>query len=61
MLSDIDILIVSHSRISAEDRKTMYVEIMERAMDKYGLPWDAPVEPHITDEEGVKGILRINT
>jgi len=26
-----------------------YATILEKAIDGYGLPWDAPVEPHIVD------------
>ena len=48
VLSDIDILIiVPHEKI----RKGLYPEILIRAMDLYGLPWDAPVELHIVNEK----------
>jgi len=57
VLSDIDVLIVV-KRISAEEKKTLYVEILEKAIDEYGLPWDAPVELHIVDEDGAREYLR---
>jgi len=57
VLSDIDVLIVV-KRISAEEKKTLYVEILEKAIDEYGLPWDAPVELHIIDEDGAREYLR---
>lgn len=42
--SDIDILIVLPEKV---DRKNLYVRILTEAMDKHGLPVDAPVELHI--------------
>ena len=49
VLSGIDVLIVV-KRISAEEKKMLYVEFLEKAIDEYGLPWDAPIELHIADE-----------
>ncbi|MEM3569479.1 MAG: nucleotidyltransferase domain-containing protein [Candidatus Jordarchaeales archaeon] len=43
--SDIDILIVLPEKV---EKKNLYVKILTKAMDKYGLPLDAPVELHIT-------------
>ena len=48
VLSDIDILIVAKE--IPRDKKRLYVEILEKAIDEYGLPWDAPIELHIVDE-----------
>jgi len=35
-----------------------YAAILEKAIDGYGLPWDAPVELHIVDEDGAREYLR---
>ena len=56
VLSDIDILIVAKE--ISRDKKRLYVEILERAIDAYKLPWDAPVELHIVDEDGAREHLR---
>jgi len=56
VLSDIDILIVAD--ILPKDRKRLYGDILERAIDMYGLPWDAPVEPHITDKKRAEEYLK---
>lgn len=47
--SDIDILIVVPR---GRRERGLYKRIMERAMDLYGLPFDAPVELHIVEEGG---------
>jgi len=52
VFSDIDILIVAEK--IPRDKKRLYVEILERAIDAYGLPWDAPVELHIVEERDVE-------
>ena len=52
VFSDIDILIVAKE--IPRDKKRLYVEILERAIDSYGLPWDAPVEFHIVEEKDVE-------
>ena len=49
VLSDIDILIVIPGSASV-NRRRLYRDILARAMDVYGLPWDAPVELHIVNE-----------
>jgi predicted nucleotidyltransferase len=56
VLSDIDILIVANTL--PRDRKGLYSEILERAIDAYGPPWDAPVELHITDRRGQENTSR---
>jgi len=50
VLSDIDILIVASRRLDPADRRRFRVEILERAINRYGLPWDAPVELHLISE-----------
>ena len=52
VFSDIDILIVAKE--IPRDKKRLYVEILERAIDSYGLPWGAPVEFHIVEEKDVE-------
>jgi predicted nucleotidyltransferase len=48
--SDIDILIAIPSKIlDSETKKKLYIDIIEKAIDLYQLPWDAPVEIHIAD------------
>ena len=58
VLSDIDILVVVSGRIDAKGRKGLCVEIIERAIDEYGLPWDAPVELHVVDENEAREYLK---
>ncbi|AWR95373.1 nucleotidyltransferase domain-containing protein [Acidianus brierleyi] len=50
VLSDIDVLIVT----DVKDKRSFKRAIMLRAFDIYGLPFDAPVEIHVTDSEGFK-------
>ena len=59
VLSDIDILIVA-KHIDAEEKKTLYVDILEKAIDEYELPWDAPVELHIVDERESEEYLKLS-
>ncbi|WP_225968837.1 nucleotidyltransferase domain-containing protein [Saccharolobus islandicus] len=54
VLSDIDILIVSEVKESFKFK----LEVFKRAFDIYGLPFDAPVELHVTYKEGFKGYLK---
>ena len=55
--SDIDILIVIKNTDSTTQRKLL-IDILERAIDTYGLPWDAPVELHIVSEERAREYLK---
>jgi predicted nucleotidyltransferase len=49
--SDIDILVVVPAKaLSTEEKKQLLIQILERAIDLYQLPWDAPVEIHIADK-----------
>ncbi|BFH74077.1 nucleotidyltransferase domain-containing protein [Sulfurisphaera javensis] len=54
VLSDIDILVLISRPLTSKERLFLKQEIMIRAMDKYGLPFDAPVELHVVDEERAK-------
>jgi len=56
IFSDIDILIVANEL--PRDRKGLYGDILGRAIDVYGLPWDAPVELHITDKKRAEEYLK---
>ena len=56
VLSDIDILIVAEK--IPRDKKRLYVEILERAINSYGLPWDAPVELHIVGEKDAERYMK---
>ncbi len=53
--SDIDVLIVLPEGV---ERKNLYVRILTKAMDKYGLPLDAPVELHITTKEEARHYMK---
>ncbi|MEM2234964.1 MAG: nucleotidyltransferase domain-containing protein [Desulfurococcaceae archaeon] len=59
VLSDIDVLIVVDN-INNRDLLKLKIAIMNKAIDCYGLPWDAPVELHILSrgeaEEIYKGL-----
>lgn len=46
ILSDIDILVCVKEE--TEDLGKLRKQILTKAMDKYGLPWDYPVEIHIS-------------
>jgi|ECHnycMinimDraft_1075156.scaffolds.fasta_scaffold06106_2 predicted nucleotidyltransferase len=54
VLSDIDILIVVKRNIKGRDKLELKKNILIRAMDVYDLPFDAPVELHVEDEESSK-------
>ncbi|MDT7901888.1 MAG: nucleotidyltransferase domain-containing protein [Acidianus sp.] len=60
VLSDIDILIVIKRKLSGKERKELSKKILIRAMDFYDLPFDAPVELHIEDEENAKRFFSIS-
>ncbi|ABL78391.1 nucleotidyltransferase domain-containing protein [Thermofilum pendens] len=50
VLSDIDILVVLE-KAGNEDRKYLPADIVDRAVEKYSLPVDAPVEIHVASRE----------
>ena len=54
-LRDIDVLIVVPR---GRARRGLVRDIMLRAMDVYGLPWDALVELHVVEEGGGEPYLR---
>ncbi|MFP3163964.1 MAG: nucleotidyltransferase domain-containing protein [Acidianus hospitalis] len=60
VLSDIDILIVIKRKLSGKERKELSKKVLTRAMDFYDLPFDAPVELHIEDEENAKRFFSIS-
>ena len=52
VLSDIDIVVVSKNA-PCDERKKLYLrlDIRDRAVTLYGLPWDYPVDIHLYSEE----------
>lgn len=57
VLSDIDVLIVVDD-INPRDLLKLKAAIMSRAIDCYGLPWDAPVEIHIASRREAEEMYR---
>ncbi len=57
VLSDIDILIITPRENLANKRK-LYIQVLTKAIDQYGLPWDAPIELHITSMEEAEEYLK---
>ena len=57
--SDIDLLIILRGG-GLKEKKKLYRKILERAIDVYGLPWDAPVELHIVDEREAEEYLKLS-
>ena len=52
VLSDIDIVIVSRSVPRDEaGKQRLRLEVRDRAVTRYGLPWDYPVDIHLYNEE----------
>jgi predicted nucleotidyltransferase len=52
VLSDIDVLvIVSKPRLEPREKKRLAVRILDEAIARHGLPWDAPVEVHVVGRE----------
>lgn len=60
VLSDIDILIVVKRKLNNKERKALREEILLRAMDAYELPFDAPVEIHLEDEDEAKRFFELS-
>ncbi len=52
VLSDIDIVVVSKN-VPHDERKKLYLrlDIKDRAVTLYGLPWDYPIDIHLYNEE----------
>lgn len=59
-LSDIDILIIVSKPISPSESLTLRREILIKAMDSYGLPFEAPVEIHLTDAQNAQRYLSLS-
>ena len=53
-----DRILIVAKRVNTDKRKTLYANILEKAIDEYGLPWDAPVKLHITDEKEAEEYLK---
>jgi len=54
IFSDIGVLITIPGRMLINsEKKNILVEILERAIMVYGLPWDAPVQVHIADSTSI--------
>ena len=51
--SDIDILIIIKN-IDPSSKVELVADILDKAIDTYDLPWDAPVELHVVNEEEAK-------
>ncbi|BDC18586.1 nucleotidyltransferase domain-containing protein [Acidianus sp. HS-5] len=60
VLSDIDILIVVKRKLTGKERRDLSKSILIRAMDFYDLPFDAPVELHVEDEESARRFLTLS-
>jgi predicted nucleotidyltransferase len=57
--SDVDVLIAIPARVlDDEAKKNLAIEVLEKAIDVYGLPWGAPVEVHIADARTLERYLR---
>lgn len=55
--SDIDILVVV-GEADNDAKKYLPVEILDRAVERYSLPWDAPVEIHVVSRSEVSGLSK---
>lgn len=51
VLSDIDVLLCLEEGLSIEDSWMLRRRVLRAAMEKYGLPIDYPIEPHIQNRE----------
>jgi len=47
VLSDVDVVICFKEEIKPEETWNIRKKVLALAMDKYGLPWDYPVEVHV--------------
>ena len=52
--SDIDMMLVVPGTLDSATKKWLAVEIIERAINKYGLPRDAPIEVRLADAESFR-------
>ena len=44
--------------LGSEELKRLPVDILLRAIEEYGLPWDAPVEVHVADARTLELYLK---
>lgn len=58
VLSDIDILVILPGK-SVQELRELRTRIFLNAVDKYGLPFDSPVELHVVNEERAKIYFRL--
>ena len=59
VLSDVDVVIVSRSVPRDEaGKQRLRLEIRDRAVTRYGLPWDYPVDIHLYNEDEFKAARR---
>jgi len=58
VLSDIDILVAVPRTLGNEELKRLPADILLRAIEVYGLPWDAPVEVHVADARTLELYLK---
>ena len=56
ILSDVDVLVCVKKE--GEDLRELRKQILVKAMDKYGLPWDYPVEIHVHPVKECLEIIR---
>ncbi len=57
-LSDIDVAVVLPYEPSPKERLKLKQDILIKAIDEYGLPWDYPIELHVVGPERFKEIKR---
>ncbi|BDB99987.1 nucleotidyltransferase domain-containing protein [Saccharolobus caldissimus] len=60
VLSDIDILVVIKRKLNDKEKKKLREIILLRAIDLYNLPFDAPVEIHLKDEDEAKRFFELS-
>lgn len=58
VLSDIDVLVILSRTLAGEEISDPRSRILVRAMDIYGIPFDASVELHVADLERAQRYLR---
>lgn len=58
VLSDVDVLICVDSSSSREGLAQLRRQVLAKAIDEYGLPWDYPVELHVYLREECEQMLK---
>jgi predicted nucleotidyltransferase len=56
--SDVDVIVCIPVSADEDEARRLRKEIMKRAIDVYGLPWDYPVELHLYEEKECKELLK---